>query len=387
MKFIHLSDLHIGKKLNGFSLLEDQEYILGEILEGIRREKPQAVLISGDVYDKSTPSYEAVRLLDRFLDALDIDGLSVFVISGNHDSPDRLSFGSGRMKKSGLFIKGGFDGELSPVVLEDEYGPVNFYLLPFIRIADVNYVYGTDIKDYTEAFQLVIEKMQLDPSQRNVLLSHQYVAGAVLSESESTVGSLDSIAAEVYQPFDYTALGHIHRPQFVIGDRLCYCGTPLKYSYSEIGYEKSYTIVTLGGKTSSGHLCDITTEMVPLIPKRDIREIKASFDDFIAAERDDNGIVTNDYIYAVLTDEFDIPDAIGHLRKLYPNILNVKRENANYDTYDSVILGSAGIDRDPFELFSEFYAVQHDGNEPDEKSAEILKKAIAEIWGDENETD
>ena len=227
MKFIHLSDLHIGKKVNDHSMIDEQRYILDRILNGIKEEKPDAVLISGDVYDKTTPPLEAVLLLDNFLNNLAIDGLTVILISGNHDSAERLSFGAERMKKSGLYIKSIFDGNFTPVTLTDEYGEVNFYSIPFIRISHVNHVFGTEIKDYSEAFAFAVEQMKLDTSKRNVLLSHQYVAGASFSESESAVGGIDCISKDVYAPFDYTALGHIHKAQNIGRERLRYCGTPL----------------------------------------------------------------------------------------------------------------------------------------------------------------
>lgn len=388
MKLIHLSDLHIGKKVNEYSMINEQKYILNCILEGIRLEKPQAVLISGDVYDKTTPPLEAVMLLDSFLNSLAIDGLTVILISGNHDSAERLSFGAQRMKKSGLYIKSIFDGENEPVTLHDEYGPVNFYSVPFIRISDVNSVYGTEITDYTEAFALVVEKMQINPNERNVLLSHQYVAGASFSESESSIGGIDCISKDVYAAFDYTALGHIHRSQNIGSQRLRYCGTPLKYSASEIGTKKSYTVVTLGEKTGDSELCDIEIRTVPLVPKHDMISIEGSFDELLSAEKNDDGIVTEDFVYAVLTDEEYIDNPAGHLRTVYPNLLNVRYSRSSKTGYTSMETPEGDAEnRSPLELFTEFYRKQHDEADPDPVQEEILKSIISEIWGEENETD
>lgn len=388
MKLIHLSDLHIGKKVNEYSMIDEQRYILDRILEGIRLEKPQAVLISGDVYDKTTPPLEAVMLLDSFLNSLAIDGLTVILISGNHDSAERLAFGSQRMKKSGLYIKSIFDGENEPVTLQDEYGSVNFYSVPFIRISDVNRVYETEITDYTEAFALVVEKMQLNRNERNVLLSHQYVAGASFSESESSIGGIDCISKDVYAPFDYTALGHIHRPQNIGSNRLRYCGTPLKYSASEIGTEKSYTVVTLGEKKGDSKLCDIDVRIVPLVPKHDMIPIEGSFDELLSAEKNENGFVTEDFVYAVLTDEDYIDNPAGQLRTVYPNLLNVRYKASGRTGYTGVEILEKDVEKHtPLELITEFYRQQHDGAEPDPAQEEFLNNIISEIWGEENETD
>ena len=384
MKIFHISDLHIGRRLNGYSLFEDQEYILQKIIESIRREKPQAVLIAGDVYDKSAPTAEAVKLLDRFLDQL--DDVTVMLISGNHDSADRLSFGAGRFRKSGLYIQGGFSGAPEAVPLTDEWGKVNFYLLPFTRIADINAFYHTDFTDYTEAFAFVIDKMAIDPTVRNVLVAHQYVAGAEFSESETVIGGVDCIAPDIFDVFDYTALGHIHRPQNVRGKRIRYCGTPMQYSYSEINQPKGYTMITLGEKKQGEPLCQITAEAVTLKPRRELRELKKSFDELMTASCDENGIVSDDYLFIVLTDKVDVPDAISHLRNLYPNILSVRMERDASGDYSGAAFVGGGTDRDPQELFAEFYALQHNGEQMDELSAAILQKAIDEIWRNDNET-
>ena len=386
MKLIHLSDLHIGKKVNDHSMIDEQRYILDQILEGVRAEKPDAVLISGDVYDKTTPPLEAVLLLDDFLNQLEIDGLKVLMISGNHDSAERLSFGAKRMAKSGLHIKSIFDGDLTPLVLGDDFGEVCFYSVPFIRMADVNHVYGTELSDYSRCFAKVVEEMHLDTTKRNVLLSHQFVSGASFSESESAVGGIDSISMEVYAPFDYTALGHIHKPQNIGSERLRYCGTPLKYSASEIGWEKSYTVVELGEKPAGSPYCELHLRTVPLIPRHDMIRIEGSFDQLLRKKTMENGFVTEDYVYAVLTDQDYINDPAVHLRVLYPNLMNVSYAGHG-KTADSLpsLEGGSVENRTPLDIFSEFYTKMHDGAEPDPEQQVLLQKAIHEIWGEAGE--
>ena len=384
MKLIHLSDLHIGKKVNELSMIDEQRFILDQILDGIRTEKPDAVLISGDVYDKTTPPLEAVMLLDEFLNKLEIKGLSVFLISGNHDSPERLSFGAERMKKSGLYIKSIFDGDLTPVTLEDEFGKVNIYSVPFIRVSDVNNAYGTDIRSISDAFSYVFDKIGLDTKERNVLLSHQFVSGASFSESETAVGGIESIDKDVYAPFDYTALGHIHKPQNIGSKRLRYCGTPLKYNISEVGYKKTYTVVELNEKKDGDTLCNITIREVPLVPKHEMVKIEGYFDELMSMKADDNGIVTNNFVYAVLRDNNYVKDAAMLLRKRFPNLLNISYEEKTKSTDFSFELTIEDTKKQtPEMIFTDFYKKIHDGNEPDQSGKEILTNAIKEVFGED----
>ncbi len=384
MKLFHLSDLHIGKKVNDYSMLDEQKYIFRQILEDIKREKPDAILISGDVYDKTTPPLEAVMLLDEFLNQLEIDGLSVFLISGNHDSPERLSFGAKRMEKSGLYIKSIFDGDLSPVTLTDEYGDVNFYSLPFIRISNVNHVFNTQFRDYSQAVSYVIKKANPDFSQRNVILSHQYVAGASFSESESSIGGIDSVSPEVYEGFDYTALGHVHKTQNIGSERLRYCGTPLKYSASETGQEKSYTVIELHEKTDPDKPCRMSIHTVPIIPLHEMIRVQGTFDELMRAPVNENDIVTEDLVYAELTDSDYVNNAAAHLRMIYPNLLSVSySRNTKTSNLFSSLERTESRSRTPLEIFEEFYEKTHGGDRPDEMETEILKKAIREVWGEE----
>ena len=250
MKLIHLSDLHLGKRVNEFSMLEDQAFILQEILRIIDEEQPQAVLLAGDIYDKSVPSGEAVQLFDGFLWELSSRKLQVFVISGNHDSPERLSFGGRLMEGSGIHLSPVYSGKVEPVVLEDAYGPVNVYLLPFLKPAHVRrYFPEEESGTYTEALGKAVEALEIHKEQRNVLVTHQFVTGASRSDSEEiSVGGSDNVDASVFDDFDYVALGHIHGPQNIGSPRIRYCGTPLKYSFSEVGQQKSVTVAELTEK-------------------------------------------------------------------------------------------------------------------------------------------
>lgn len=247
MKLMHLSDLHLGKRVNEFSMLEDQRYILNQILELARREQVDGVLIAGDVYDKSVPSAEAVSLLDDFLVALAEDGRQVLLISGNHDSPERMAFGGRLMRSSGIHIAPVYNGRVEPVCLEDQYGPVRVYLLPFVKPAHIRrYFPDAAIESYTDALRIAVEAMDLDSSLRNLLVTHQFVTGAARCDSEElSLGGSDNVDGAVFDPFDYVALGHIHSPQRVGRETMRYCGTPLKYSFSEIGQKKSATLIQL----------------------------------------------------------------------------------------------------------------------------------------------
>ncbi len=383
MKIFHLSDLHIGKVVNNYSMLGEQEYILKKIIEDVKREKPSAVLISGDVYDRSNPPMEAVKLLGDFLTSLAENDLEVILISGNHDSPGRLSFCSELIEKSGVHIKSVFDGKHKPIILTDEYGPVNFYAVPFIRITDVNNVYGTDITDYTEAFGLVVDSMGLNISERNVLLSHQFIAGANFSQSEeaSSVGGLDCISKGVYESFDYVALGHIHRAQGFNGNRIRYCGTQLKYAVNEVNQNKSYTVVTLGEKCGE-KLCDIDIETVPIIPLHDMISVEGRFEEIISAELNENGIITENYAYITLTNKDYVDNAAVRLRKLYPRLMSVsytmREKNWNFDINEA----DTENERSPFKMFSDFFSTVNNGEGMNDAQMDILNKAIKEVWGE-----
>lgn len=375
MRLAHLSDLHLGKRVNDFSLLEDQEYILEEILRIIREEGADAVLIAGDVYDKPVPPAEAVRLFDRFLTRLAQAGKKVFVLSGNHDSAERIAFGSGLMQAEGVYLSPVFRGDIAPVSLADRYGTVHFYLLPFIKPAHVRHAYPeAEIETYQAAVRFAVERMRPDQSQRNVILAHQFVTGAVRCDSEDvSVGGLDSIEAGVFDPFDYAALGHIHNPQ-TVGSRetVRYCGTPLKYSFSEAGHQKSLTLVDMLEKGN------IRIQTVPLVPKRDLREIRGSYAE-LTALRSYRGTNTQDYLHVVLTDETEIVDAIGKLRAIYPNIMQMSYDNCRTRSNRNVEGAEQAEQKSPLELLKEFYFLQNN-QEMTEQQAEFSLALIEQIW-------
>lgn len=377
MKLIHLSDLHLGKRVNEFSMLEDQEFILTKIINIIDGEKPDAVIIAGDVYDKSVPSAEAVQLFDDFLCRLAKRKLHVFVISGNHDSAERMAFGGRLMEMSGVHMSPVCNGNVEPISLEDEFGRVNFYMLPFVKPANVRRFFeNSEIESYTDAVRAAVESMNVNTAERNVIITHQFVTGAERSESEEiSVGGSDNVDASVFDCFDYTALGHIHGPQNIGSERIRYCGTPLKYSFSEAKHKKSVTVVELREKGN------LEVRTVALEPKRDMREIKGTYAEITLK---DNYVNTNtdDYIHITLTDEDDIPDAIGKLRVIYPNLMKLDYDNnrtrtcAKLDIIENIEL------RSPLDLFSEFYENQNNQPMTDGQS-EFMESLIESIWEDE----
>lgn len=381
MKFIHLSDLHLGKRVCEFSMLEDQKYILTQILNIIREEQPDAVLLAGDIYDKSVPSAEAVQLFDEFLYRLSGEGQQVFVISGNHDSPERLSFGGRLMEGSGIHIAPVYDGHVKPFVLEDDFGPVGLYLLPFVKPAQVRkYFPDREIVSYTDAVRTALEEMQPDPSQRNVLVTHQFVTGASRSDSEEiSVGGTDNVDASVFAGFDYVALGHIHGPQNVgkaeRGSRIRYCGTPLKYSFSEAGHEKSVTAAELGQDGS------LTVRTIPLTPLRDLREIRGTYLE-LTARQFYEGTNRSDYLHVTLTDEEDVPDAMGKLRVIYPNLMKLDYDNRRTRAGSQPLDTEHAEQKSPLELFSEFYEKQNSQPMGDEQLA-FCRELIEKIWRNE----
>ena len=374
MKLIHLSDLHLGKRVNEFSMLEDQQYILTEILQIIDREKPDGVMIAGDVYDKSVPSAEAVALLDDFLVRLAKRDLQVFLISGNHDSPERMAFGGRLMAQSGVHLAPVYDGKVSPITLTDEYGPVNLYLLPFLKPAHVRRCFPErEILTYTDALAAAIEAMGVDTAQRNVLVTHQFVTGAARCDSEEiSVGGTDNVDISVFEPFDYVALGHIHGPQQVGRETVRYCGTPLKYSFSEAKHQKSVTVVQLGEKGA------VSVRTVPLTPMRDLSELRGTYEELTFRGFYDGTSYPRDYVHITLTDEEDIPDAVSKLRIIYPNLMKLDYDNKR--TRAGIILeGAEDQQRSPLELLEEFYEKQN-GQPMGEEQRAFAKSLMERIW-------
>ena len=378
MKLIHLSDLHLGKRVNEYSMLEDQEYILKKILNVIDEETPDAVLLAGDIYDKSVPSAEAVRLFDDFLYQLASRKLQVFVISGNHDSPERIAFGSRIMNAGGIHMSPVYDGRIEPVTLQDEYGDVSFYMLPFVKPANVRRFFeDTEITSYTDAMRCVIDSMGIDTGKRNVLITHQFVTGASRTESEEvSVGGTDNVDASVFEGFDYVALGHIHRPQNCGNGRIRYCGTPLKYSFSEAKDKKSVTIVELGSKG------EVLYREKELVPRRDLVELKGKYADLTLRSFYEGTTWQEDYTHITLTDEDDIPDAIGKLRTVYKHLMVLDYDNKRTRS-GRIIEGDEEVERkSPYELFTEFYELQNNRPVSEDQSG-YLRDLIEKIWEDE----
>ena len=374
MKFLHLSDLHIGKRVNEVSMLDDQAYILNQILDIADAEQPDAVLIAGDIYDRSIPSNEAVTLLDDFLVKLAKRRLPVLMISGNHDSPERLSFGSRLLNANEIYISPVYDGDIQPVTLTDDHGPIHFWLLPFIKPAHVRHYFPDEpIESYTDACRTVIAHMHIDPIERNVLITHQFVTGAVTCESEElSVGGADNVDASIFDIFDYVALGHIHGPQNIGSNRIRYCGTPLKYSFSESDHHKSVTVVTINEKGT------LHIQLQPLLPRRDLRQIRGSFA-ALTNKSSYEGTALDDYLHIILTDEEDVPEAIGKLRLIYPNIMKLSYDNTRTRT-DRTIDAAADVQRKaPLELFEELYEMQN--NQPMSEEQRIFAQDLIEfIW-------
>lgn len=375
MKFIHLSDLHLGIRVNDFSMSEDQRYILDRILDIIDSEAPDGIIIAGDIYDKSMPPAEAVAMFDDFISSIAERKIKTFIISGNHDSAERIAFGSRIMNAGGIYLSPVYNGDIKPVVMEDEYGSVNIYMLPFVRPSAVRAFYPDDDTDsYSSAVETAVKHMNADFSQRNIIITHQFVTGAVRSDSEDiSVGGTDNVSADIFADFDYTALGHIHKPQNIGSERIRYCGTPLKYSFSEAKQDKSVTVIELGKKG------DINVRTVGLIPLRDMTELKGSYEELMKKSFYDGTGYTEDYVHITLTDENDIPDAVSKLRLVYHRLMKMDYDNARTKK-QSIIEGmTSAREADPEKLFGEFFESQNNVPMNDEQAA-FVSGIIKDIW-------
>lgn len=466
MKFIHLADLHIGKRVNAFPMLEDQRYILKQILTILREEQPDGgVILAGDIYDKAIPSAEAVELFDEFLTQLAALKLRVFIIAGNHDSPERIAFGNRLMDRSGIYLSPVYDGHVkritcletascvtlsaanavdphagtrpaastSTAVSATSTPPVDVYLLPFLKPANVRRFYPEEtIESYTDAMRVAIAHMDIDPTHRNLLVTHQFVTGASRSDSEDiSVGGTDNVDASVFAPFDYVALGHLHGPQQVrfqpaaeadaadqdatpeaadtivnaavdsevssddrsessasavatatAGPVIRYAGTPLKYSFSEARHHKSVTVVEIGEKKADGvvDVCIGTRELKPL---HDMREIRGSYEE-LTLRANYEGTATDDYIHATLTDEIEVPDAARHLQVIYPNLMKLDYDNARTRGQGSERLELEQLEeKSPLDLFSELFTKQNH-KDMTEEQARYVQAQMEKIWEAQN---
>ena len=354
MKLLHLADLHLGKSLGAFDLADDQKNILNQILDIVKERVVDAVLIAGDIYDKAVPSETAVNLLNDFLNALAELNVKVFMISGNHDSDDRLNFGSRLFEKNQLYITSVYDGTLHRKVLYDEHGEITFFMMPFVKASQVKHYFPDEnITSYDEAVRVIIKKADIDLAKRNVIIAHQFVAGQsdpLLGGSEGfrtlSVGTVEKIGSDCFSAFDYVALGHIHSPQYVGREAVRYAGSPLKYSLSEVNYDKSVPLVTLGDKG------DTTIELVPLQPLRDIRHLKGPLKCLLdtANVRD-----PQDFIYATLTDDEIISDVMGIFQQVYPNTVKIDFDNAHTRILEQVDIPTLTETKSVLDVISEFY--------------------------------
>lgn len=379
MKFLHLADLHLGKRVNGFSMLEDQAHILRQILAILDDEQPDGVLIAGDVYDKSVPSVEAIGLLDGFLTELRARGVPVLLISGNHDSPERLAFGGRVMDSCGIHISPVYDGALAPVTLQDAFGPVHVWLLPFVKPAHVRRWFpDADIESYTDAVAEAVAHMDINTAARNVLVTHQFVTGGARSGSEElSVGGTDNVDSGVFAPFDYVALGHLHGAQHIGRETIRYAGSPLKYSFSEARQHKSVTVVTLGEKG------DVQVRTVALTPLRELREIRGSYDELTARSFYEHTTYRSDYLHLILTDEQDVFDAMSRLRTIYPYLMTLDYDNARTRAAGGMSVPAETERRTPLELFEALYQRQNHRPMSDVQRAYIaqLMEQIMEVQG------
>lgn len=380
MKLFHLSDLHIGKRVNEFSMLEDQKYILRQILKAAKEYQPDGIILAGDIYDKPVPAAEAVQVFDDFLTSLSEMKLPVFMISGNHDSAERVSYGGRLMKKSGIYVAPVYEGKTEKVELKDDYGKVCIHLLPFIKPAAVRHAFeggeyekeAETVCDYQNAVKMAVSHMEIEEGARNVLVVHQFVTGAMRCESEEvSVGGLDNVDASVFDDFDYVALGHIHSPQAVGKEQVRYCGTPLKYSFSEAGQEKSITVVELKEKGNT----QIT--FIPLQPLRDMRKIRGSYMEVTARSFYENDSC-DDYLHVTLTDEEDILDGLQKLRVIYPNIMQLEYDNRRTRENMELTGAQAVEKKSEMELFMEFYELQNNQS-MSQVQEEFVRNIIQEV--------
>lgn len=384
MRILHLADLHLGKTLQEQSLLEDQEYMLNQIIDLIKKEKVDIVLVAGDVYDKNIPSIDAVNLLNSFLNTLIKElKLKVFIIAGNHDSKDRLNFASKILENDGLYIESSYEGSLKKVTLEDEYGPFNIYMLPFVKPIDVKNFFDEEIKTYQEALDAIIKNASVDKSERNIIITHQFITakGIIPERTDSetiVVGGLDNVDVSTFDDFDYVAIGHVHREQRIGRDTARYAGTILKYSFSEVNHHKVALIIDFKEKGN------LSIDQHELIPLRDMREIKGPIEELVCPDiyKDTN---TSDYIKAIIKNAEPVYDAIGRLRRVYPNILKLEIKNSatNLDDFWNEANLTDIRKKSELELFQDFYLMQNN-SELSAPQIAIMKEVIDEV---KNETD
>lgn len=375
MRFMHMADLHIGKRVNEFNMLEDQKHILQQALDIAVENNVEGILLAGDIYDKSLPTGDAVELLDAFLTDIVRRDIKVFIVSGNHDSPERLAFGRKLMESKGVFISKVFDGNLDVVSLSDEYGAINIFMMPFVKPPHVKkYFPDEEIDSYNEAVRKIIMNTKVDENERNIIIAHQFVVSAGIeptrSDSENiSVGGLDHVEASTFDSFDYVALGHLHHPQSIGRDSIRYAGSPLKYSFSESGEnkQKNVTIINLKEKN------DLEIDNIILCPLRDMVEIKGPIKELLNPANHENKGLEN-YIHAILTDDESIIDAIGKIRSVYPNVMKIDFDNLRTQKTEPDSVAKDVTKKSSLQLFEEFYKLNNntDMNEEQKKIVQSI---------------
>lgn len=381
MKFAHLADLHIGKRLYEYSLVENQKDILNKIVELVKANCVDGVVISGDIYDKSVPPVDAVEIMDDFLSALSSLEIFIIIIGGNHDSVVRLSFASKILEKNNVYISPVFNGNVEKVEMTDKFGRINFYLLPYIRPVNVRRAYEDfEGETFTEALKFVMDKINPDTSMRNVLVSHQFVTGAQKSDSEEIyVGGSENVAYTLFDDFDYVALGHLHMPQAVGRETVRYAGTPLKYSFSEISHKKSMTIVDIREKGK------VEIEVIPLIPTQGLVELKGSLKELI----NDSVVASvecNSFVKITLTDEVLKNDALDVLKQFYPYIVSIGYDNSMTRQNNVVQSRAVSEEQRPEEIVEELF-VQQNNRQMNDVERGLIEKLVKKVWEREYETD
>ena len=377
MKFIHISDLHLGKRLYEFSMIEEQKNALDQVIKAVDERDVDGIFIAGDIYDKQIPSIEAVELFDSFLTQLSKRDIDIFVISGNHDSAERVCFGAELFKSKRIYISKAYEGRIEYVDMQDEYGKLRVHLIPFMKPANVRRFYpDEEITDYNSAIRVVVENMEMAEDERNVVLVHQFITGAARSESEeSSLGGMDNIEYDLFDDFDYVALGHIHKPQAMGRQQVRYSGTLVKYALDEVNQVKSITYVELKSKG------EVIIETIPVEPIHEMRRVVGTYMELT----DRNNYIdtrVDDYLHVVLTDEGDVPDALRKLRVIYPNILRLEYDNTRTRCRNSVIEGEAVRRRQPIEYIEELFFEQNNADMSEEQ-----KRIIRQIMEDGYETD
>ena len=377
MKLLHVGDLHLGKSLGDFDLTEDQEYLLNQLLEIVDSRSVDAVLIAGDVYDKAIPSEAATRMLDYFLSSLAKRNVYTYMISGNHDSDERLNYGSNLFETNHIFISTKYDGRLYKQTLKTGKEEADIYLLPFVKASQVrHYLPEAKIESYDDAVRAIFDKEEIDTSRCNILVAHQFVMGKSedpeLGGSESlgtqSVGLVEKIGYDCFDDFDYVALGHIHSPQQVGRKEVRYCGSPLKYSLSEVNNEKSVSLITVDAKKK------VDVELVPIKPMRDLRHIKGNFKDLLAKS---NVTAPEDFIYATLTDEEIINDAMGIFQQTYPHTVKIDYDNSHTREIEQVDISKIAENRSFEDLISDFYRQMY-SCEISEEEMDIMRTVARE---------